>query len=129
MKGNGPIFKNLDFSKILFYVTLITLILAVTFNSGLRAGAKKNKIYRFIRDIKADVRLVFREFNNSIKNNPKHFLQPSRREGSGVTVNKIGDNDGGLIFLSGFFEDINEVRLIRRDGDIVARWPVPTSTQ
>ncbi len=54
---------------------------------------------------------------------PKHLLQPARYEGSGVTINLI-ENDDDLIFLSGFFGDTNELRLIQRDGTIVQQWPL-----
>ena len=58
---------------------------------------------------------------------PKYFLQPARYEGSGVIVNKTGDDNNDLIFISGFFDDSNEIRLIRRNGEPVARWPVKYS--
>lgn len=54
---------------------------------------------------------------------PVDFLNPTRSAGDGVTVGADLD-DGALVLLSGFFEGGNEVRLIRRDGSIVARWPV-----
>jgi hypothetical protein len=57
---------------------------------------------------------------------PVHFLQPARYPGSGVTVNAVTDRDDYVV-LSSFFNDRNEIRLIRRDGEIVARWPVALS--
>lgn len=52
----------------------------------------------------------------------KNFLQPSRGRGSGVVVNSVNNDD--LILVSGFFAGGNELRLIERDGTVVARWPV-----
>jgi len=48
-------------------------------------------------------------------------LQPSRGQGDGVTINKTPD-DGALVFMSGFFDEENQVRLIRRDGTLVKKW-------
>ncbi len=58
---------------------------------------------------------------------PIHFVQPARYPGDGVTINKFGDQNDDYVFMAGFFEDGNELRLIRRDGTIVARWPVKFS--
>lgn len=52
---------------------------------------------------------------------PEHFLQPSRKPGSGVTVNSLPDV-GELVLLTGFFEGDPGLRLIRRDGTVVASW-------
>lgn len=52
---------------------------------------------------------------------PVHFLQPSRKAGAGVTVNTLPDT-GELILLTGFFDDDPGLRLIRRDGTVVASW-------
>jgi len=56
----------------------------------------------------------------------KFFLQPSRGQGSGVVVNSVNNDD--LILMSGAFEGGNELRLIERDGTVVARWPVSYTT-
>ncbi len=50
----------------------------------------------------------------------KH-LQPSRGQGDGVTINKTSD-DGALVFMAGFFDEENQIRLIRRDGTLVKKW-------
>lgn len=52
---------------------------------------------------------------------PTHFLQPSRKPGAGVTVNALPDS-GEMILLTGFFGDDPGLRLIRRDGSVVASW-------
>ena len=48
-------------------------------------------------------------------------LQPSRGQGDGVTINKTSD-DGGLVLMAGFFDEENQIRLIRRDGTLVKKW-------
>lgn len=50
----------------------------------------------------------------------KH-LQPSRGQGSGVTINKVPD-DGAYILMAGFFDNENQIRLITRNGTIVIKW-------
>ena len=51
----------------------------------------------------------------------RHHLQPSRGQGNGVTVNDM-PNDGALVFMAGFFDDENQIRLIERDGTVVKKW-------
>lgn len=52
---------------------------------------------------------------------PVHFLQPSRKPGAGVTVNAVPQR-ADLVLLTGFFDGMPGLRLIRRDGTVVARW-------
>ena len=47
-----------------------------------------------------------------------------RYEGEGVTINDVSEGEDELIFLAGFFDDTNQLRLIRRDGTVIVRWPV-----
>jgi hypothetical protein len=51
----------------------------------------------------------------------QRHLQPSRGQGDGVTINKMPD-DGALVFMTGFFDEENQGRLIRRDGTLVKKW-------
>jgi len=51
----------------------------------------------------------------------REHLQPSRGQGHGVTVNKT-PNDGALVLMAGFFDDENQIRLIKRDGTLVKKW-------
>lgn len=57
---------------------------------------------------------------------PVHFLQPSRKPGEGVTVNNVPQR-ADLVLLTGFFDDYPGLRLIRRDGTVVASWPAAFS--
>jgi len=116
--------KNVD--KIVFFLITALLILGLTFGAGLYSGAKGNFAYRALFDLRRTVLLVFRERDNIVGGRPTDFLQPSRGPGSGVTINKK-PNDGSLIFISGFFDGENELRLVRRDGTPVAKWRVPYS--
>jgi hypothetical protein len=116
--------KNLGLSKILFYATLVSVVLGLAFGYGLYSGMQKNQLYVFAKRAKAHVKTVFQEAPTLAKIHPKHFLQPSRYEGSSVTINKYDGHEDEFVLLSGFFEDKNELRLIRRNGEIIARWPV-----
>lgn len=123
--------NRLDIPKILFYVTSVICILGLTFGFGLYSAARQTAVYEAVRDIKKSIEdsfsLVFKEASTLTKTHPEHFLQPARCNGSGVTVNDFSESNEGLIFLSGFFDDGNELRLIRRNGTIINRWPVSFS--
>lgn len=56
---------------------------------------------------------------------PAWHLRPARHEGNGVTIDETEDDD--RVLLAGFFEQGNQIRLIRRDGSVVARWPLAFS--
>jgi Arylsulfotransferase (ASST) len=119
---------RIDVAKFLFCVTCTTTVLGLSFGFGLYSGANKTAIYEVVSALKNTVEGAFKttteEASTLSKIRPKHFLQPARYEGTGVTVNDIPNAEAELILLSGFFEDTNELRLIRRNGDIVARWSV-----
>jgi len=127
MKTHNHSAKNLDISKILFYAVMVIAVIGIPFIYGLYSGAKENWVYTFVRSIKNDVELVIEEWGNISETSPIYFLQPARYDGAGVTVNKSAGHEDDLIFLSGFFDGNNELRLIRRNGDIVARWIVKFS--
>lgn len=48
-------------------------------------------------------------------------MQPSRNQGSGVTINTLTDDDA-YILMTGFFDNENQIRLIKRNGTIVKKW-------
>lgn len=113
-----------DFSKSLFMTSAALLTCGAVFGAGLYSGLTRNFVYRTIADFWDTAKQVFSEAENiGPAARPIHFLQPARHEGSGVTVNSMGD-DGSLVLLTGFFNDSAGLRLIRRDGTEVAAWPV-----
>lgn len=60
--------------------------------------------------------------SGNIVDDPRiEHMQPSRGQGSGVTVNLIPD-DQAYVLMSGFFNDENQIRLIKRDGTVVKKW-------
>jgi hypothetical protein len=114
--------KNINLPKILFYANIIAIPLIISFGYGLYSATSENWAYVLARSIKNDAATVFLEKDNILKTRPAYFLRPARYDGSGVTVNKTHSDSETLVLVSGFFEDNNELRLIRRNGEIVARW-------
>ena len=123
--------SRFDVSKFTFYTISILAALGLSFAFGLYSGAHKTKLYKAVQGLKNTVakslRLVKEEASTLTKTHPSHFLQPEKYEGSGVTVNDLSSDNKDLFLLSGFWEGGNEIRLIRRDGSIVNRWPVSFS--
>ncbi|MCH8202768.1 MAG: hypothetical protein IH996_06660 [Proteobacteria bacterium] len=120
--------KKIDVSKLLFYSLLVITVTGFIFGFGLYSGAQRTGVYLVVRDftvaIANAVRLTTEEASTLTKTYPKHFLHPSRYHGSGVTLNDMSYDQEDFILLSGFFEKNNELRLIKRNGIIVRRWPV-----
>ena len=112
--------NRLDVSKILFYVVSMTVIVGLSFACGLYSGRYQTSTFRAVWTLKNTIEesfgLVSKEATTLTKIHPEHFLQPARYDGAGVTVNDFSDGEKELIFLSGFFNESNELRLIRRDG-------------
>lgn len=116
--------KNFDLSKYVF----ITLLLVLVFALGMYSAAKENSLYRLAAStaeaVRSSIGLVWQEKSNTTKTYPVHFLQRARHEGSGVVINNVPPGRQDLILLSGFFDQGNELRLIRRSGEIVNRWSI-----
>lgn len=93
---------------------------------GVYSGARQNFVYRAFAGIKDRVdgalTLVMEEAPTLTGSRPDWFLQYPYYPGDGVTVGLAHDN--GKIMLAGFFEGGNQIRLIERDGTVIARWPV-----
>lgn len=113
----------MEVSRIFFFCTIVTAALVSSFGAGLYSGYYKNSAFELVKYAKDTVKESIAAVRETSFITPVNFLQPVRGEGEGVTVNTRPD-DGSLILLSGFFEDSNELRLIRRNGSIVMRWPV-----
>jgi hypothetical protein len=117
-----------DVSRALFYTLAVLSLVGVSFGIGLQAGADKTPLYnlvvRTVGAVADSMKLAAREAPILAGTHPSHFLQPSRSAGDGVTVNKAVGRQDDLVFLAGFFRDSNELRLIRRNGEMVRRWPV-----
>ncbi len=114
--------KNVDFSRVLFNCTAIVGL----FVCGVVYGVFDGTPRQMLASIVDSFATVYYERNTLTGARPDHFLQAARHDGKGVTVNEVAGRQD-LVLLSGFFDGNNELRLIRRDGDVVARWPVSFS--
>ncbi|MEM7022433.1 MAG: arylsulfotransferase family protein [Pseudomonadota bacterium] len=112
-----------DVSKIVFVVLSVLFLGLFIFLLGMYSGVTRSLPYRVVSKLWDDAKLVYRETVNHLPDGePVHFLQPARGPGTGVTVNERDDEN--LVLMAGFFDGGNELRLISRDGAIVAHWPV-----
>jgi hypothetical protein len=117
-----------DLARIAFILSTIIITGGIVFGLGFYSGHERNSsLHHVVVGTVNEVRLVMNELQaGAYSDEPVFFLQPAHQSGSGVTVNR-SPSDGKLVLLSGFFDGSNEIRLIRRDGSIVARWPVKFS--
>lgn len=112
-------------ARYLFITVSTTAILGLTLVFGLWSGYHKNGVFRLVESSWERLKNSSKAVEETSFLRPDYKLQPARFPGDGVTINTVADK-GELILLSGFFkdEDANELRLIRRDGTLVNRWPV-----
>jgi hypothetical protein len=122
----GP--GRFDLSKAAFFTVLGCSVVGLSFTAGLHAGSTRNAVYRVVTAVGSTIQnsllLAAQEAPTFLGIHPTHFLQPSRNEGNGVTINDASNGEADLILLSGFFTHTNELRLVKRTGEVVARWPV-----
>ena len=102
-------------SKVVFIGSLAAVFLIGAFLFGVVAQQKNLPPVPQLLEAKRLLRDLPEQ--NSISSH----LQPNRGQGSGVVKNTSGGSDD-LIFLSGFFDDVNQARLVRRDGTVVKKW-------
>lgn len=114
---------------LLFWSVIAAGLLGAVFLAGLYSGVSKNEAFTLVHDLRQKTRVAIRTVMNEApilaRARPDWHLQPARHAGSGVTINEAQDDN--LVLMSGFFDDGNELRLIRRDGSVVKRWPVKFS--
>jgi hypothetical protein len=96
----------------------------VAFFFGVTVGHYKIFPFVLIEFAKDSVELVIEERETLAGIRPTHYLNRSRYVGSGVTRIQSDRAAPGWTLISGFFEDTNELRLVRLDGSIVRRWRV-----
>ena len=112
--------RGRDHAKLISAAAAILLVVLVSFVVGLYSGVTRNSLSRATLPLFETVRSVFLEAPNILGAEPIHFLQPARGSGAGVTINERDDDR--LVAISGFFDGQNGVRLMRRDGTILAQW-------
>jgi hypothetical protein len=101
-------------------IFLVSLVIAVCGTALLSGAFAQKKNLPPIPQIKGVYKSLTRTMGSPMS--PRvHHLQPSRGQGNGVTIQPAVD-DSALISMAGFFEEENQVRLIRRDGTLVRKW-------
>lgn len=116
--------KKFILERSIFISVAAILVLATVFGLGMLSGHRENAAYRAVFGVVDSLQTLETEWPNLTGSYPVHFLRPARYDGSGVTVNTVQDDGDKLILMSGFFGENNGVRLIRRDGSVVASWRI-----
>ncbi len=107
-------------AKRVFTFSLALVVLAGVFVYG---GVAERRDLPPVPQFRAAYRTLAAVGNNDVTNHPRrHHLQPTRGQGSGLTVNDLPEDDGALILMAGFFDDENQIRIVRRDGSVVRTW-------
>lgn len=109
-----------DFSRVAFYASAVTSVVALVFGAGLFSARGDNAVARAAFGVYDDTKALIREIPNLTGERPIHFLAPARYPGKGVTLNKTSGDD--LVLLSGFIGDNQRAQLMRRDGSVLASW-------
>lgn len=76
----------------------------------------------FLAELPSQARIFVKELPIMLGQYPAHILVDAQHDGKGVTHNHPQNSSEELVLLSGFFEDNNGARLLKRDGSIVAEW-------
>lgn len=116
----------MEFSKTLFVAGAAFLTVGGAFVGGMAAVKRDMGIYQVIWGTLDNAKTLVEELPNIRGTEPIHFLRPALHEGKGVTINETANPDD-LILLSGFLEDDNKARLMRRDGTVLAEWRMRAS--
>jgi hypothetical protein len=126
--GRAKRWRRFDFSAVLFFGVLWFGPIVLAFTFGIQAGVDRNLAYRvtttLANTVQSSLVATAGAIVTTLRNRPIYFLQGSGHPGDGVTLNDSSNDQSDLILIAGFFNDTNEVRLIRRNGSLVARWPV-----
>jgi hypothetical protein len=112
--------NTLQLARRIFRISAALLAFLVTFGYGIAAGrfelfpfAQLHPLWQALADYPTTLRI-----------RPHYMLHPARYNGSGVTRFVKDKAAPGLTLLAGFFQDTNELRLIRNDGTVLRRWRV-----
>ena len=100
----------------------VMLLVATAFTLGVAKGSPKSFVEIMGDMRKKSLSVVNELWAQSVTAEPVHFLQPARKPGAGVTINERGAGDD-FVLLSGFFDGDPGLKLIRRDGTVLASWP------
>lgn len=125
MNTHGPAMNTDALAKSIFITVTTCAVLGLTLVFGMWSGHHNTALFRWVEETWTYLKASGEAIEQTSLLRPDYLLQPARYPGEGVTVNSLPAHDD-LILLSGFFkdEDTNELRLIRRDGTLINRWPL-----
>jgi len=108
--------------------SLISFVCSATllaFLYGLAVGAYEIFPYKQLKYVLNSVEQVIQDRDSLLNpDRPVKYLAPRRYPGKGVTVHEKPVTSPGLTLLSGFFDGMPGLRLIRLDGTVIQDWPV-----
>jgi len=117
----------LDLSRAISKWAAILLLEVIIFVGGMYAAHKNWAVFSATLWITNSAQMLVAERANILGTEPIHFLERARYPGKGVTANSPAAGADDLVLLTGFFEDDNKARLIRRDGTLVHEWRLRAS--
>jgi hypothetical protein len=111
--------SKVDPSKVVFGASAFLLV----FGLGFLSRHYETFPYPLVRAGIDAVRQVYAEKETITKTRPQELVTPAVNvEGEGVTRNVVAEAAPGLTLINSFFDDLNELRLVRNDGSVVHRW-------
>ena len=113
-------------AKYLFIAVSAVTVSSALVGVGMVSAQRKWPIFVHTHSLYTSLLENFSEVEETSVLRPTSLLQPARYKGAGVTINEVPDA-GEYVLLSGFFGEDSEIRLIRRDGTQVSRWPLSFS--
>ncbi len=117
---------RIEWDRLLFRVSCYGVAATALVLFGMYAGANTTQAYRLVVKVRNDVSMLWSERHVISGAEPGPWLTHDAGTDSGVIVNTLTDEDD-LVMLQGMFGDDMEIRLIRRSGELVARWPISYS--
>lgn len=118
---------NKDFKIYKISILFILVILTVTssFLYGIYSGLTRNNLYIFANSLKKHIEIsfdsVWHELEIIIFDEAVHHSKKTKETNDGVVVNNHKNNDE-FILLSGMFDGENGLKLIDRNGKLIASW-------
>ena len=111
-------------SRLVSIVSGVVLLLGLAFAFGVYTVVKETALFDLIEESKDLAKQAVRDPASILNPKPEHWIDRRRFEGDGVVVNQLPEPADDLVLLQGFFDGGLEIRLVRRDGQPVRRWPL-----
>lgn len=109
--------------KLPFAAFLLSLV-GFSFALGVVVGVYEVFPYQQLKFVLNSVEAVIDDRNRLVTDRPIGFLAQRQHQGNGVTIYDEAQSSPGYTLLSGFFDDLPGLRLVRLDGSIIRQWPI-----